>query len=116
MAFLVRVIGYSKETKEPSFEMEPPWWPDRELREDSKFQSSNTSGGYLDYVAHLSVEEARAMHERFRPIATQGVYEYSGWQKVIRPMLDELDLVFGSRAQEFSHFLVGVFEWESGLG
>ena len=115
MAFFVRVIGYSKETKEPSFKMEPPWWSDRELREDSRFQASNAAGGYLDYDADLSVEDAREMHERFKPRATAGVYEYSGWQEIIRPMLHELDLVFGSRAHEFSHFHVGVFEWESGL-
>lgn len=95
--------------------MEPPWWPDREIREDPRFQASKTASGYLDYGAELSVEEARKMHERFRPRATTGVYEYSGWQEIIQPMLRDLDLVFGPRAHEFSHFHVGVFEWESGL-
>jgi hypothetical protein len=55
------------------------------------------------------------LHERFKPRATQGVYEYTRWQELVQPMLQELGLVFGSRAHEFSYFHVNVFEWESGL-
>ncbi len=116
VAFSVRIIGYSKETQEPSFEMEPPWWPKSDLMVDPRFRVSNDTGGYLDYDADLSVEEAREMHEQFKPEATRGVYEYSGWQKLIQPMLKELDLIFVARTHEFSHFRVNVFEWESGLG
>jgi hypothetical protein len=115
VAFSVRITGYSKETNEPSFVMEPPWWPESVLRQDPRFQASNGAGGYLDYDADLDVEEARELHEWFKPRATRGIYEYGGWQELVQPMLQELGLVFGSRAHEFSHFHVNVFEWESGL-
>ena len=95
--------------------MEPAWWPVDELRNDPRLQSS-CADGYLDYDAELSLEEARGLHERYRPAATQGVYDYGPWQEIIQPMLEELDLALGSRAAEFSHFHVHVFEWESGLG
>jgi hypothetical protein len=115
MAFSVRITGYSKATKEPLLEMEPAWWPVDELKNDSRLRASDAHG-YLDYDADLSVEEARELHERYKPAATQGVYDYGPWQKLIQPMLKELDLALGPWAPEFSHFHVHVFEWESGLG
>jgi len=115
MAFAIRITGYTRKANEPSFEMEPPWWPEKELRDDPRFQASQADG-YLDYTADLSVAEARALHERFKPRASRGVFAFAGWQKIIRPMLAELDLVFGPRADEFSRFRVVVFEWESGMG
>ncbi len=114
MAFSVRITGYLKETGAPAFETEPPWWPERELRQDARFQAS-AADGYLDYDADLSVAATRELHERFRPAATQGVFAYSGWQAQIQPMLTALDRVLDVRASEFARFHVRVFEWESGL-
>jgi len=114
MAFSVWITGYLKETGAPAFEMEPPWWPERELRQDDRFQASTTDG-YLDYDADLSVAATRELHERFRPAATQGGFAYSGWQAQIQPMLATLDDVLGARVSEFARFHVCVFEWEAGL-
>ncbi len=114
MAFSVRITGYLKATGAPAFELEPPWWPERALRQDARFQDS-VADGYLDYDADLSIEATRELHERFRPAATQGGFAYSGWQAQIQPMLAALDHVLGARASEFARFHVYVFEWESGL-
>ncbi len=114
MTFAVRITGYLKETGAPAFEMEPSWWPERELRQDARFQAS-AADGYLDYDADLSVEATRELHERFKSRATQGGFAYSGWQAQIQPMLVALDHVLGARAPEFARFHVHVFEWESGL-
>jgi hypothetical protein len=114
MAFAVRITGQPKDPGAPVFRMEPPWWPARELREDPRFREAE-NGGYLDYQADLSLPEARALHERFRPLAGRGAFADADWQKIIRPLLEELVLVFGPRAEEFSYFRVAVFEWESGM-
>jgi hypothetical protein len=115
MAFSVRLTGYSKQDGSALLCMEPPWWSVELLRKDPRFAESNETGGYLDYDADLSLEEALELHERFKPAATKGIYKYEGWQQSIQPMLIGLDLAFSKRATEFSHFHVCVFEWESGL-
>ncbi len=114
MAFSVRITGYLKETGAPAFELEPPWWPERELRQDARFQVS-VADGYLDYDADLSVAATRELHERFKPAGIQGAFAYSDWQAQIQPMLTALDSVLGAQAPEFARFHVRVFEWESGL-
>ncbi len=114
MAFSVRIIGQPEDPSASVFRMEPPWWPEKELRDDHRFQKVET-GGYLDYSADLSLAAARALHERFKPRAGRGAFAGADWQKIIRPMLEELDRVFDPRAGDFSGFRVVVFEWESGL-
>jgi hypothetical protein len=96
------------------FQMEPVWWPEKILMEDPRFIETRDLCGYLDYSADLSLDEARELHERFKPLSALGVYSFEDWQKRIRPMVAELDAVFGSPAPEFHRFLVSVFEWESG--
>jgi hypothetical protein len=115
MAFTVRLTGYDRETNAATFELEPPWWPERALRQDPRFRISTDGNCYLDYDADLSVAEAREMHKQLRSRAEEGVFADPTWQDTIRPMLATLELAFGARAAEFSHFHVRVFEWESGL-
>ena len=115
MAYSVRIIGYSKEYRSPILDLEPPWWPAEPLMEDSRF-IEKFEGSYYDYDADLTVEEMRALHLKFRVDATTGVYGSEAWQPQIRPILWELDEALSERAEEFSHFHVNVFEWESGLG
>ena len=115
MAFSVRLTGFAVKSGEEIFRMEPPWWPVNELKDDPRMKKSVTDG-YLDYRAILSVAEARTIHERFKPKASSGTFEFESWQKIIRPMLVELDTVLGARSAEFSEFELCVFEWESGLG
>ncbi len=115
MAFSVRLTGLAKNTGKQLFQTEPPWWPAKTLKDDPRMKKSVTDG-YLDYRATLSLAEAQALHERYRPEARIGVFELEAWQKTIRPMLAELDAVLGPRSAEFGEFEICVFEWESGLG
>jgi hypothetical protein len=114
VAFAVRIIGFTDGGAELTFEMAPPWWPERELREDPRFRAS-ISDGYLDYDADLSVEETRDLHERFKGRATQGVYAFASWQAIIQPMIGELDRILAAPVAHRPRFHMCVFEWESGL-
>lgn len=114
MAYFIKLIGYSSADGEPFFAMELPWWNQSELMNRVKFVKSNADG-FLDYHAKLSLEQVRALHEHFRPYANTGPYAYGGWQKILQPMLQELDGIFGTRAQEFSYFLIEILETESGF-
>ena len=115
MAFSVRLTGYARQTGETLFRAEPPWWLASAFRADTRWCTPTIEDGYVDYHADLSVAAARALHEQHRSRATQGVFADADWQAIIRPLLDDLDNVFGRRASEFSHFRITVFEWESGL-
>lgn len=115
MAFAVRLTGISEVTGRQAFSMEPNWWSAKELKNDPRMKETVTDG-YLDYRMMLSVDETRAIHERFKQTAGAGVFRDKDWQNIIRPMMEELDEVFGARAAEFSQFEICVFEWESGLG
>lgn len=114
MAFAVRITGCGDDGAGPAFEMETPWWPARELREDPRFRAT-VDHGYLDYTADLSRDEARELHERFRPRATQGVYAFADWQAILRPLVEELDRALGAPDARELRVHVCVFEWESGL-
>ena len=50
----------------------------------------------------------------FKPVATEGVYEYDAWQERIQPILKELDEALYQNSDLYAHFKVHVFEWESG--
>jgi hypothetical protein len=115
MAFSVQVFGYSRATGEKALELELRWWVPGMLWDDPRFIHSNDTGSYSDYDADLSVEEMRELHERFLPAATSGVFEHPHWQAVLQPKLRRLHDALYERADEFSHFRVNVFEWESGL-
>ena len=93
--------------------MEPQWWNAYKLKDDKRFIESNETGSYFDYDADFSVEEMRKMHEKFRP--TDGLYTGEGWQEIIRPMLEKIDEALYSRSEDYSHFHVTVFEWDTGM-
>lgn len=114
MAYSVRITGYSEASKRPTLELEPVWWDPDMLSKDPRFHASQDLG-CTDYDADFSVDDARQIHEHFRPAATTGIYDYEPWQKRIQPMLEELDSAFGERSAEFRRFHICVFEWESGL-
>ena len=113
MAFSVRVTGYAP-AGEQLFDLEPPWWDQAELRQDPRMRSS-VSDGYLDYDVELAAQEARDLHEHFRPRAARGAFADGDWQELIQPMLRQLDAHLGREPEHLSHCLIHVFEWESGL-
>ncbi len=69
----------------------------------------------MDYEAKLSVEEFQELHEHFKPYANEGLYKTEGWQKRIKEKMEALDSALKEDADEFSHFIVGLYEWSSGM-
>ena len=115
MAFSVRIIGISKKTGKALLDMEPQWWRANQLEDDERFVMSN-DGSYFDYDADLSIEEMKDLHEQFKRAAiTDTVYGSDQWQEIIQSKLELLDKALYSETDQYSHFHVTVFEWESGL-
>ena len=114
MAYMLAVKGYSKTTGERLLYIEPSWWRQVEIKQDPRLKEV-VEDGILDYEAKLSVDEMREMHEYFKPSATTGFYATENWQKSIQPKLTALDSALTERADEFSHFIVGLYDWSSGL-
>lgn len=114
MPFDVIVSGISKVDGEVLFKLEPVWWNAAWLGKDERFKEVDLNQSYYDYIAELSVDEVRKMHEHFKPVATEGVYEYDAWQERIQPILKELDEALYQNSDLYAHFKVHVFEWESG--
>jgi hypothetical protein len=95
--------------------MEPQWWSAKQLENDERFVVSN-DGSYFDYDADLSIEEMKELHEEFKKAAVADVvYGLDQWQEIINPKLELLDKALYSQSDDYSHFHVTVFEWESGL-
>src|SRR5688572_24097006 len=78
-------------------------WPERSLRTDSRFRLVDRNAGYADYVAVLTVEEARAINAG--PLAP-----FPGREAVAAEIEERLA---GTRS---GLVVACVYEWESGLG
>jgi len=116
MAFDVMVTGLAKDTGETLFELNPVvWWDADLLINSSRFTVSNETGSYADYDADLSIDDMRALHEHFRPAAKSGVFKWKEWQESIQPEMKELDTALYEQANQYDHFHVNVYEWESGF-
>jgi hypothetical protein len=114
MAFDVWITGYSGDFKSDTINFELKWWNTDFLKKDKRFIHT-WGGSYSDYVAELSVEEARELHEKFRLEAVSGVYGSDGWQEILQPVLNALDnAVSKGEESKSTHFRVTVAEWESG--
>ena len=110
MAYTVRINGVSKATGEILLNMDLYWWNSRELMNDERFIKSEENAGYLDYLADVTLEEMREIHERFRKEATTGFNK-----EVFQPMLKTLDEALYSRSDDYSYFRIIIYEWETGM-
>ena len=114
MPFGVIVTGISKVDGEDLFRLEPVWWNADWLRKDERFKQVDLNQSYYDYMAELSVEEVKQLHEHFKSVATEGVYKYDAWQERIQPIIKELEEALYRNPDLYAHIKVHVFEWESG--
>lgn len=115
MTYDVMITGIAKDG-EPLFELNPVWWWDsEELMDDIRFTQQQENSSYTDYVADLDLANMRALHEHFRPYATQGVWGIPERQKEIVPMMKLLDTALYQQPRLYDHFRVMVYEWSSGL-
>ncbi len=114
MAYILVLKGYSKTDGKESLHIEPTWWRNQEMYNDPRLKEI-VDGGFLDYEAKLSVEEARQMHEHFKPLAADKYNTEEGWQRIAQPRLEALDSAFYEQTDEFSHFVVGLYDFSSGM-
>lgn len=69
VAFSVQITGVRSDLGQANFDLQPAWWDAATLMRDGRFVPSEQTSGYQDYVAKLSVEETRKLHEQFLPEA-----------------------------------------------
>jgi hypothetical protein len=91
--------------------VEPQWWDADDLRHDKRFKYEPEMQGYDDYVATLTPDEFRELHERYRPRA----FWPKGTEENCYDQLPLLDAIAGYLTEDRHHFTVTVFEWESGF-
>ncbi len=106
MAFSVKIFGLPAIDAAPGWSLEVPWWNERELMNDPRFQDVSEDLSYIDYEAILAVEETQALAEKYRPRALPWMEERA----------KELDQKLAGSDAPIARVRVLVFEWESGLG
>lgn len=111
MAFSVRIQAYEFPANSPMLRVEPSWWDADELMGDDRFKYEPEMQGYDDYVAKLSPAEFRELHQRYRPRAFWPKGTENHWYR----QLPLLDAIAEYLAEDHHHFIVTVFEWESGF-
>jgi len=114
MAYVLSIRGFSKADGKESFYLEPFWWRQQEFTENP-LVNKIVEGGFLDYEANLSAEQLLEMHEDFKPYLTEDWYKTEEWQKLLSERIGTLDWATGEGAEEFSHFIAGLYEWSSGM-
>ncbi len=114
MAYTLDIWGILKNGVSDDFQFSIKlfWWPHDQLMKDSRF-SEHYYYGYHDYSAELTVDEARELHERFKPNAESYVNIYQP-DKIIS-MLATLDNALTENADKYESIIVKLSEWESGL-
>lgn len=138
MAYGLRFSGIDKKEGKELFQIEPRWWAISEVRGlvANNWVSTNETGSYSDSDMDISLEEARELHEQFKPeilkmIAYNGsclesyktrtdshakklVADYSEYVSRLEEKLHTIETALGADANKFSHFHLCIFEWDSG--
>lgn len=66
MAKGVTIFGLRGRDTQPVWQLEASWWDEGELRHDPRFNYETKIAGYDDYVAELTIDEARALSDKYR--------------------------------------------------
>lgn len=83
--------------------LEASWWDEGELRKDPRFSYSPKVAGFHDYVAEITLDEARELADKYRRKAFP-------WQ---RNEADSLRLRLEALGGHVNVVRVLVFEWGS---
>ena len=140
MAFSISFSGISKKDGLELFVIEPAWWEISKLEQKVKYLwIESNDGSYSDRDADISIDEARILHKQFksrlvkdiayntecieserkqkgtRAFSAARLKDYVKHVSKLQSYLTTLDSAVGESAENFSHFHVRVFEWDSGL-
>jgi hypothetical protein len=103
MATGVTILGLRGRDAPPAWTLEAPWWDEGELREDPRFAYVSKVRGYDDYVAEMTLDEARKLAVKYRRNALP-------WQRrAAEGLRDRLEAIGG----HVKIVRVLVFEWGS---
>lgn len=69
---------------------------------------------YIDHEARFSIDEARELHEHYKPLANRFMSNEQ-WTKLIQTQNETLDYFLNDHPAECSHFVVAFYEWDSGM-
>jgi len=114
MAYMFAVKGYSKTDGKEILHLEPFWWNRKELRDDPRLKEI-VEGGFADYEAKLSADELRELRDRYTSRANEQKNESELSQRMIHDRSEQLDWAIEEGADNFSHFTLGFYEWDSGM-
>ena len=106
MAYSVEITGYPATGDKPLWNVETPWWDDRELRDDPRFKEASECPGYYDYEAVMTVDEAKLLVKKYANKTTLDHFLERS-KDLTRKLADRK---FG-----LDRVLITVFEWESGF-
>ncbi len=138
MAHGLRLSGIGRSNGKELFRIEPNWWNISDLGKLVKLNwaKTNETGSYSDEDADVSIDEARILHEHFKPVllkqiafnvgclesykkdtdehAASRVQQYTNYVAELRENLQTIDIALGEDADKFAHFHLCIFEWDSG--
>jgi len=138
MAYGLRLSGIGKNESKELFQIEPTYWTISEVRRlvTLNWVRTNETGSYSDDDADISIDEARKLHENFKPeILKKIAYnvsclesytnstdehaanlaaDYSTYVLQLEGELHTIETALGADADKFSHFHLCIFEWDSG--
>ena len=111
MVFAVNIKGHSSDQFEVLLDIDIFWWDTNELRKDSRFVERYPYSRFFNsYVANLSVDEVKVIHEKYKPLAASGKYANSKWQDIIQPLVTNIDSALNFHSGEYSYFHLIIFE------
>ena len=109
MAYGVRIQGVPREHGKPVWTVDAAtWFTPTRLLKDPRFREIQCISGYVDFVAVLSIEEAKALHDEAKAGTDALLYDARDAKRVDRYLA-------GNRSRT-RFVMITVYEWESGLG
>ncbi len=97
----VTIFGLRGRDAEPAWRLAAPWWDENELRKDPRFEYESKVRGFDDYVADISIDEARILASKYRAKALP-------WERSAAESLRERLEALGGHIELVR---VLVFEW-----
>ena len=136
-ATILRFTGVGKDGA-VLLSMEPHWWEITKLGESVPLTWVSTSeDGYVDKDADVTLGQARALHEQFKPKllelietnskaaeSTKHLTEnldpprenaYAKYVRELKSDLAELDSALAENSIHFARFHILIYQWDSGL-
>jgi hypothetical protein len=133
-ASVLRVTGIGKDGA-VLLSMEPHWWDIKKLEERVQLTWLSTSEpGYNDLDADITLDQAKTLHEQFKPKllelietnseaaeSTKHLTEnldpprenaYAKYVRELRSDLAELDAAFAENSSLYSRFHLLIYEWD----